>query len=98
MTDFNKIPQGPHFAIVTQASVHIPGDERSRTNPGHGYPAETHYYLNYEAFTNRASWLRKIEEYENPRYGSREEYRAFEVNPVKVERTVTIKTKASGEN
>jgi hypothetical protein len=31
----SRIPNGPHFAIVTECSVTIPGDERSRTH--HGY-------------------------------------------------------------
>lgn len=29
------------FVILKPKSIHIPGDERSRTNPGHGYPATT---------------------------------------------------------
>lgn len=37
------IPEGPHFAVLVYKSnsVHVPGDERSQTNPGHGYPAHT---------------------------------------------------------
>lgn len=39
----NDVPNEPHFAVILYGtrSVHIPGDERSRTNPGHGYPAHT---------------------------------------------------------
>ncbi len=29
------------FIIVVKGSYHVEGDERSRTNPGHGYPAHT---------------------------------------------------------
>lgn len=32
-----------YLAIYTE-SVFIPGDERSRTNPGHGYPERTEHY------------------------------------------------------
>jgi hypothetical protein len=34
----DRIPQEEHFAVVYSDSIFIPGDERSRTNPGHGYP------------------------------------------------------------
>ena len=35
---------------MTQKTIHIPGDERSRTNPGHGYPAHTQTYDCVEVF------------------------------------------------
>tara|TARA_Y100000034_G_scaffold136062_1_gene210558 strand:- start:222 stop:554 length:333 start_codon:yes stop_codon:yes gene_type:complete len=40
------IPDGPAWIIIVfdKSSVRIPGDERSRTNPGHGYPAHTNVY------------------------------------------------------
>lgn len=31
--------------------VYIPGDERSRTNPGHGYPEHTDQYQTTEIFS-----------------------------------------------
>jgi len=27
------------YAVIIKSSYHVRGDERSRTNPGHGYPA-----------------------------------------------------------
>ena len=50
--DLTKIPAGEHWAILEIETVHIPGDERSRTAPGHGYPAHTERYISYDAFTN----------------------------------------------
>lgn len=44
------IPNTEHFAIFRQNTIYIPGDERSRTNPGHGYPASTEYTIDYEAY------------------------------------------------
>jgi len=37
------IPTGPHYAVLIYSTntQHIPGDERSRRAPGHGYPAHT---------------------------------------------------------
>ena len=39
-TDKTQVPLGKHYAILVykQDSIFIPGDERSRRNPGHGYP------------------------------------------------------------
>ena len=34
--------------LLTDLRVHIPGDERSRTNPGHGYPAHDVSYMSVE--------------------------------------------------
>ncbi|KXK08643.1 MAG: hypothetical protein UZ21_OP11001000634 [Microgenomates bacterium OLB22] len=36
-----EVPSGAHYAILifTTRTIHHEGDERSRTNPGHGYPA-----------------------------------------------------------
>jgi len=87
MTDFSKIPTTPHFAIVTQDSVHIPGDERSRTHPGHGYPAETRYFSVYEAFTDRELWESRIRNLTR----SQERFHAMEVKPAKVETKISVK-------
>ena len=34
----------PKYLLIDSVTVHIPGDERSLTNPGHGYPAHTETY------------------------------------------------------
>lgn len=31
----------PKYLLIDSTTIHIPGDERSRTNPGHGYPEST---------------------------------------------------------
>jgi len=36
-----KIPDTPFYAVTFETSITIPGDERSRTHPGHGYPEHT---------------------------------------------------------
>jgi hypothetical protein len=47
------IPQGEHWAILDDNSLRIPGDERSRSAPGHGYPESTEHYVGYTAYTDR---------------------------------------------
>lgn len=46
----NDIPNGPHYAVILYGvrSVYTPGDERSRTHPGHGYPGGTDYFDDLE--------------------------------------------------
>lgn len=54
------IPKEPHFAIITSDYVNIPGDERSRQYPGHGYPATTKQFVGYIAYTNKEEWEAEI--------------------------------------
>jgi hypothetical protein len=44
------------FLLVTKRSIHIPGDERSRTNPGHGYPASTETVHDVKVFDSHESF------------------------------------------
>jgi hypothetical protein len=56
----DKLPKGEHWAIIEGSSVLIPGDERSRTNPGHGYPEHTEYHITYQAFTDKAEFEKEL--------------------------------------
>jgi hypothetical protein len=63
VTDPKHVPVGIHWAIITFSNEYIPGDERSRTNPGHGYPAHTVTKANYTAYTNEKEWKATIRSY-----------------------------------
>jgi hypothetical protein len=100
----SDIPEGHHYAILIfkSESVHIPGDERSRTNPGHGYPAETRTYntIEYTFTHNRDEWVREIEKLEkekaNTRWGKADPYAAIEVASkasIETKVVVGVKTK-----
>lgn len=52
----NDIPSTPHYAIIEFRNIYIPGDERSQTNPGHGYPAHTETTSEYIVFKDKESW------------------------------------------
>lgn len=54
------IPDGPHWAIIQTRSITIPGDERSRTAPGHGYPEHTETVVSYTAFTAIGEWESQV--------------------------------------
>ncbi len=57
-----KIPHGEHWAIVTERTVTIPGDLRSQTNPGHGYPEYQETAIAYEPFTDEQEFLTVLRE------------------------------------
>jgi hypothetical protein len=82
-------PEGEHLAIIKFDSIYIEGDERSRTNPGHGYPAHTEQTMSYTAFKleDREAWLFEIEELMgvHSTYSSKKDFialdRGVKVNP-----------------
>lgn len=68
--DLESFKDKEHFSILVYktSSTYVPGDERSRTNPGHGYPGgyETtndiyHYVTTSEKVLNEAI-LKLVEE------------------------------------
>ena len=89
VTTKDDTPTEPHWAILKYSSISIPGDERSRTNPGHGYPASTEHIVKYEAYFTEEKFLAAIEKLEEARYGYTS-YTALKVEPLKIEKTVTI--------
>lgn len=66
-TDFSTEPQ---YAIVTFGSYSVPGDERSRTHPGHGYPAHDISTLDIRIYKTEAAWLAEIQRRATERYSS----------------------------
>jgi hypothetical protein len=87
MTEFTNIPTGKHFVILTQNSRYIPGDERSRTNPGHGYPGGTEYFIKYDAYTDEDKWTKEIA------YLTKNQtaFKAFKVTPVIITTEVKVR-------
>lgn len=89
VTSKDKMPKEKHWAIVEYGSVFIPGDERSRTNPGHGYPASSQPVTTYYAFTDQAEWENEIQMRES--VGKLfDAYSAFEVTPAKITKEVKV--------
>lgn len=99
-TKKEDIPTEQHYVILKFSSVHIPGDERSRTNPGHGYPAHDQAYTEYYAYTDRDKWETAIREMTTSKYNNHNKWVAFVANPVqiKTEIVVTIDEKENNLN
>lgn len=83
-----NFPTGVHYAIVTIASVHIEGDQRSRDAPGHGYPAHTDYYVNYVSYTDQREWEAVVRSMTL----RGERFRAFKATPAEINTSVSVKT------
>ena len=82
------IPSEEHYAIIEFGSIYIPGDERSRTNPGHGYPAETRTTIEYIMFEDEETWEEEIRK----RLDRNEKnWKAVVVKPAKIETHHEIK-------
>lgn len=64
------LPPGRHLAILTFGSVTIPGDERSRTNPGHGYPEYAQPTMECEVYLTQEEWERAIARKAADKYGN----------------------------
>ncbi len=84
------VPTGRHWQIITFGSVYTPGDERSRTNPGHGYPASTDPVSYTDVYIDKTAWEADIAELENPRFGSKKPYCASEVTPAIIATSVSV--------
>lgn len=80
--------QQPTYIIIQDKTIHHEGDERSRTYPGHGYPAwsETvqtvRYFKDEDEFQNACFALTKASE----------KYRAFECEEfiIKLKQTLEL--------
>jgi hypothetical protein len=56
----SEIMRRPHWAIISNVSVYHEGDERSRTHPGHGYPAHTTTHMEYTPYATEEEALEAI--------------------------------------
>jgi len=81
VTSKEEMPQKEHYAILEFDSIYIPGDERSRTNPGHGYPEHSENTIRYIAYDTKENWEAAIRKREERQYG-KGDYRAFHVDSI----------------
>lgn len=86
----DEIPKGAHFAIIEFSSYYVEGDERSRTNPGHGYPGHSEHKCEYIAFENEAEWKADIQKRMTSRYSSGKNFAAVRVVPAAIETQINV--------
>lgn len=80
------------FAVIIERSIHHEGDERSRTHPGHGYPAYTETVKEFKEFKNEAEFRAWIETQES-KHCTSESYKAIAFKPVEIKKTVSFDIK-----
>lgn len=85
----SDLPNKECFAILTTERTTVPGDERSRTNPGHGYPQHTVDNWNIQVFDTESEWFAAIEQLEQSQFG-RSDYKAVIIRPAAVTRKVVV--------
>ena len=71
VTEPNDLPPGEHFVILTFGTITIPGDERSRTHPGHGYPESTETTIGCEVFQTEEGWKAEIQRLSTEKWQSK---------------------------
>ncbi len=79
------------YAAIVKSSVTIPGDERSRTHPGHGYPEHTEQTIEFKEFDSQEackSWIRLQSE----GFG-RKNYRIIEYQDVQIQTELVVNFK-----
>ena len=77
------------YAALIEEKVTIPGDERSRTNPGHGYPEHTKTFTRLQEFGSEQEmldWVRK----EETHCFSKKTYRIIKFEPVEIKTTFSV--------
>lgn len=91
------LPVGKHWVILTFEDIYIPGDERSKTNPGHGYGPSTVTNTIVRTFANESDWKLKIQSLENPVFGSKIPYVPLIVERPVVSTRVEVAVKVGGQ-
>ncbi|PRA52205.1 hypothetical protein [Brucella pituitosa] len=91
MSKDNELLQREHFAVIvtTTTRVHHEGDERSRTHPGHGYPAYTEEiksvdYIPFATADDVANWVKFR------RASDARPYRIIKALPMRIETAITV--------
>jgi hypothetical protein len=85
-------PKVEHWAIFKFSTINIPGDERSRQAPGHGYPAHDEPVVNYEAYLDQAEWVAEVSRLESLVFGDKNFF-AVKIIPATITHKVTIEVK-----
>lgn len=77
--------------VLVDGSITIPGDERSRTNPGHGYPEHTKHFVKLEVFDDIEKMSKRLVELKE----RKETFRVFKAEELEVgfDTTASLKVK-----
>ena len=88
-TKIADLPTKEFFAIFTETSTFIPGDERSRTNPGHGYSESTEYNLSVKTFIDKNEFQAEVKRLAGLVF-HQAEWKAVKITPIEVTTEIKI--------
>lgn len=80
------------YAALVESSYHVDGDERSRTNPGHGYPAHDVSYTKIVKFDDVEEMKKWVINQKEKTY-SREKYQIIKYVELDIELEVKVEVK-----
>ena len=86
----DDLPAEEFFAILYPESVTTPGDERSKTHPGHGYPEHTSHHWRMEVYPSREAWESDILRLESQAGYMRRAFKAIRAIPAKITKSVSV--------
>lgn len=78
--------RGTWFAVLESSSIYVPGDERSRTHPGHGYPGGSEAIVTLRITQNEELWRRDVVDMTK----RSKAFRAFTIHPATIETRVEV--------
>jgi hypothetical protein len=95
VNEVKDLPEGEHFAIMEFDSIWIEGDERSRTNPGHGYAGHSENVVRYTIYKKRDDWEAEIHSRTVAKnsYSSTKNWVALVAHKASIKTTVTVEIK-----
>lgn len=94
VSDESGFPKQTHFAVLVFDSIFVPGDERSRTHPGHGYPEHTESVVKYIVFDSKEDLEKWVAQQETGYY-RKDNYRVISATPLNVVKKFSVEVKAS---
>jgi hypothetical protein len=78
------------YLILEPKSVTIPGDERSRTNPGHGYPEHTVKSFDVHEFETEDAVIEWMKKHERFNRWISDQIRIFKGDEVQINRSINL--------
>lgn len=81
------------YAAIIPHNIYHEGDERSRTNPGHGYSAWTETIDKFRKFKDRAEMLQYVEYQSSSSSYSKDKYQLIEYTELNVKTTISVEIK-----
>jgi len=84
----SEFPAAPHIAVIHFTSIYIPGDERSRSHPGHGYPGGSESVVKYITFNDTPDGKEELRKWIEQ--NQKENFMIIEATPKVVKTKLTV--------